>query len=179
MTITPSGLPAWTRTADHTSYGGSTSKANYQGQGAVNPRTDVTAEDLCRLAADLAACVRTSAFCELRIVCQDSGTPADPEVSYCYGMAGEAPTATRLGDGAVRLEWPTAPADEYGVTAAVHVVGALGSVESSTVAGAVTSVPADGDADGYAERLDVYAWDGAAAAADAVIHLLVWTGVPA
>src|SRR5262245_3366112 len=72
MTTVPTGLPAWTRTATHEQYGGHANKADYQGQGVVNPRTDVGAAHIARMAADLEAAVRTAPFAVLTIKNQDT-----------------------------------------------------------------------------------------------------------
>ena len=67
MTVTPSGDPPWARTSDYTTYGGHAEKANYQSLGAINPKTDITAEQWSRLVEDLAACVNVAVFATLNI----------------------------------------------------------------------------------------------------------------
>jgi hypothetical protein len=65
--IIPTGAPAWTRTADHTVYGGDLNKKNWHDQGVTNTRTDLGADQLCRLAADLAAVTLTAPFALITI----------------------------------------------------------------------------------------------------------------
>ena len=77
MTVTPSGDPPWARTASHDVYGGHSEKTNYQSQGAINPKTDITAEQWSRLVEDLAACVNVAEFANLNITCNDT-SPAAP-----------------------------------------------------------------------------------------------------
>lgn len=147
MTVTPTGLPAWSRTADHTIYGGHTQKANYASQGVVNPRTDMGAEAIARLAADLAAVVRTAPFCVLTYLNQDTthlvnGVPtagaAAPYVESAYLMTGVRtspytadvaptgfPSAARNGTGDVTFTFAPTYTDPYGIEHAftpTHVV---------------------------------------------------------
>lgn len=134
MTITPAGLPAWSRSADHTYYGGHPNKANYQSQGVVNPRTDVGAEAIARLSADLAAAVNTS---PMWVITYLDGGGGAPTVESVYGMTGVRttsygggspptgfPSAARNGTGDVTFTFASSYADPYGVTHAwvpVHV----------------------------------------------------------
>lgn len=85
---TPTGRPAWVRTVDFSDYGGSTEKANFQGQTIVNPRTDVGAAGFSRLVADASAVVRTAEFASMQIQCDDSGPTSQPSVLYCQMMVG-------------------------------------------------------------------------------------------
>lgn len=130
MTVTPTGLPAWTRTADHTIYGGHLQKANYQSQGVVNPRTDVGAEAIARMSADLAAVVRTAPFGEFTFLNRDA-SPLAPLVECAYMMTGVRtasysgdaaptgfPSAARNGTGDVTFTFAATYADAYGVVAA-------------------------------------------------------------
>jgi hypothetical protein len=130
MTITPAGLPAWSRTADHTYYGGHTNKTNYQSQGVVNPRTDFGAEALCRMAADLAAVVNATPFAVITYLNND-GSPAAPTVESAYLMTGVRlssyaggaaptgfPSAARNGTGDVTFTFSSSYDDPYGVSQA-------------------------------------------------------------
>ena len=127
MTIIPEGLPAWTRTASHTQYGGHPNKQNYQNIGCINAQTDVGAENLCRAAADLAAVARTASFCVMRILCNDT-SPAAPTIEFVNMMTGvrttsyagdAAPTgfpgAARNGNGDVTVTFDSSYTDDYGV----------------------------------------------------------------
>lgn len=128
MTITPAGFPAWSRTADHTVYGGNLQKANYQAQSVVNPRTDMGAEALCRAAADLEAVVRTADFAVITYLNHD-GTPAAPTIESVYMMTGVRtasyeggaaptgfPSAARNGTGDVTFTFAASYTDAYGVS---------------------------------------------------------------
>lgn len=150
MTITPTGLPAWTRTADHTQYGGHTEKRDFMGVGPINPRTDVAAAELCRAAADLAATARTAPMWVLVFQCNDS-SPAAPTVEVALGMTGvrftsyEAdnpptgfPSAVRGGNGQVTFTFESSYADDYGTDGDYGVLVATGSA-SSTSARIVTA----------------------------------------
>jgi hypothetical protein len=127
---TPTGLPAWTRTADFVQYGGSTEKHNYQSQGVVNPQTDVGAEGFSRLVADVAAVVRTAEFATMQILCVDGGSNI-PTVENCRLMTGASvtsysgsapptgfPTVVRNANGDVSVTFASSYSDEYGVAGA-------------------------------------------------------------
>lgn len=60
MATIPTGSPAWTRTATAAIYGGNAGKRNLGGIGAVNAKTDVTAEEWLRISSDLARAVRSA-----------------------------------------------------------------------------------------------------------------------
>lgn len=125
---TPAGRPAWARTVDHADYGGHVNKTNYQSQGVVNPRTDVGAEAIARMTADLAAVVRTAEFFEATILCNDA-SPAAPTVESVLMMtgvrtspyAGDAPptgfpTVTRNGTGDFTITFAASYSDAYGIS---------------------------------------------------------------
>jgi hypothetical protein len=127
VTITPAGLPAWSRSADHTYYGGHPNKANYQSQGVVNPRTDVGAEAITRFSADLAATVNTSPFAILTYLNDDAG-PSAPTIESAHMMTGVRttsyegdaaptgfPSAARNGNGDVTFTFAATYMDPYGV----------------------------------------------------------------
>lgn len=130
---TPTGLPAWTRSADFIQYGGDPNKANYQSQGVVNPRTDVGAEGFSRLVADVAAVVRTAEFCSMQVLCNDS-VVGPPTVENCRMMTGATavsylgsapptgfPTVTRNGNGDVTATFLSSYNDDYGVAGGLLV----------------------------------------------------------
>ena len=191
MSVTPSGSPTWTRTADHTTYGGATDKKNYQSQGAVNARTDVTAEQFVRLAADMSSVVQTADLAVLVVTGNDTAT-SDPTVNSVQMMTGRNvsgysggsppagfPSVTRIADGHMRITFSTSLTDDYGVSGKVNIVGGLGSAlenASGTIGANVT--PLDSNADGYYEAADVY-WNnlsGAGVALDTAVILTVTTG---
>lgn len=147
MTITPTGQPAWTRTASAETYGGHPDKVDYQSQGVVNPKTDVSAAQFSRLCADVAAVARMAPFSVITLTCNDSGTD-DPTISSAFqmdvglstGYEGDAPppgfpTITRVSNGKVQVVYPSTPSDDYSVSAALTtyhaqatVIGAAGFV---------------------------------------------------
>lgn len=181
---TPSGSPAWVRTADHTDYGGHTSKVNWHGQGLVNARTDVGAESIMRLAADLAAVVRTAPLCTITLLCND-GVPAAPTIESVELMTGvrfvsyagdSAPTGfpsgARNGNGDVTLTIPSSLTDDYSVSGSVSIIGATPTVQSASDGNATYTIPT-------ANTIRVFAWSGGAALADARITVPIWTRTPA
>lgn len=177
MSIVPSGNPAWSRSNGHTAYGGNVNKVNYQSVGTVNPRTDVSAENICRMAADLAAVARTCPFSAMRFTCDDV-TPAAPTIDSYYAMAGSQPTATRNGPGDVSFEWANSYMDDYSVSANANIMGAIATVHSVAAADYIATVELiDGDADGVNDTVRVRVVDGAGAAVlNPTVTLTTWTG---
>lgn len=127
MPVTPTGSPAWTRTADYTQYGGHANKENYLGRGPIDALTDVGAEEFSRAAADLAACARSAPFAILDITCNDT-SPAAPTFNYVAMMTGirttsyaggSPPTGFPGGDrnsaGSISIHFESSYTDEYGV----------------------------------------------------------------
>lgn len=166
---TPAGLPSWTRTATIEYYGGHPDKQNYMGQGAIDARTDVTAEQLNRLAADLAACVRVAPFCVILLTTNDT-TPGPPFVQSIRmqnrvnltGYAGDNPppgfpVCLRTGNGRVSITFPVSPEDDFGQTIPVDLKAGLGGVRG--IAGDVWVSMQNPNADAYYEALDVKATD--------------------
>lgn len=183
MPVTPTGSPVWERSADHTSYGGHVDKVNYQGQPAVNPRTDLDAAALVRIAADLAAIGRTAPFCELTYTCDD-GTPGPPTIHAAHHMAsgvrvtdyvGDAPpsgfpSAARNGDGDVTFTFDATYDDPYGVAGACSIAHA--TADGHYLGGAVVANPDIVTA----TTVRVRAVDlSDVAVADAKVTLTVWT----
>lgn len=138
--VVPTGSPAWTRTADFSSYGGHASKENYLGRGPIDALTDVGAEEFSRAAADLAAVARTAPFAVITYLNNDTA-PAAPTIEYAYMMTGirttsyagaSAPTgfpsASRSSDGVVVFTFASSYTDEYGIPGAFvprHVIPGL------------------------------------------------------
>ena len=177
MSITPTGYPVWVRANGHTAYGGHINKTNYQSVGTVNPRTDLSAENLCRIAADLAAVARTAPFSVCTFQCSDA-VPAAPTLSTYYAMAGNQPTATRNGNGDVSFLWQDSYADDYGVIANANIVAAVGMVLTpAATPGYVTTEISDADADGVNDTVRVRVFDeNGMAVSNAVVSLITWTG---
>lgn len=177
--IVPAGSPAWTRVADHSHYGGNVNKRNYQSQGVTNPRTDVGAEAIVRLAADTAAAVRTAKFFSGTFLNND-GSPAPPTVQSVEMMTGVLqvpyaggsppagfPAAVRIGTGHVRFTFASTYTDEYGVVAAYAPRRAKASGHGAAFVSCTCAVSG--------QTVDVYCWgDTGAALADKTVTLTVW-----
>lgn len=174
MAVTPTGAPAWVRLSDHTTYGGNTNKTNYQSQGAVNPRTDVTAEQFSRLVADLEALVRVGSFAVITFTCNDT-VPAAPTVDDYDSMAGTAPTGARVSSGVVTFTWDASYLDPYGVSGDIHIAHAIVTGTSASQVGTV--VLSDPDVNSKNERATVTIEENGAPIADASATLVVWTSV--
>lgn len=178
MAVTPTGSPAWTRTTDFSHYGGDADKANYQSQGAVDPLTDVTAEQLSRLAADLASAVRTCPFCVLTFLADDTGA-GPPTVEYVNLMTGVSaasytgdnppagfPTVERSSDGIHVITLDSSYTDPYGVAGTFIPRQATASPEGSTAFD--TSVVISG------QTVTVYAIASGSPATDKRVTVKVW-----
>lgn len=186
MAIVPDGLPAWTRTAAITYYGGHLNKANLLGQGAVNPKTDVTAAQITRLSADLASLVRVAPLAVMNITCNDT-SPAAPTVNWVTmmsavdvdGYAGDSPptgfpTLARVSNGVFTVTFGATLADDYGVTANVDLIGGIGSVSSGASAD-VDIAASDPNADTYSERATVKVFDNGGAVSNATVTIELYT----
>jgi len=179
MTTTPAGLPAWARSNAHTTYGGDLEKTNYMGQDIVDAQTDVSAAQLCRMAADLEAVQRTAPFAVITYTCEDTA-PAAPTVHSVYMMTGVStvdydaaappvgfPGAARNGDGDVTFTFAASYLDDYGVSSAFVPRSALATLHGAT-AGSVPCVI-------FGNDVTVRALDTTPAAiADAKVTLTVW-----
>jgi hypothetical protein len=91
MTTTPTGSPAWTRTASAAIYGGDNGKRDLGGLGAVNAKTDVTAAQWLRMAGDLSCAVHSAPLFWMRITVSYSSTPVAASVT-CGPMWGDVAT---------------------------------------------------------------------------------------
>lgn len=177
---TPTGSPAWTRSAEATVYGGHQNKRDYQAQGVVNPQTDVSAAEFKRLCADLAAVVRVAPFAVVRLSCDDS-TPAEPTVHAVFQQTGTTttdysgdnppegfPAVTRNGDGDVTIAWDADYKDDYGEIAPIAIRFAQASLLGSAAGSVVHEI-----VDDHTLRLRAFLADGSAAQ-DAEISIEVW-----
>ena len=176
MTVVPSGAPAWVKSNSHTEYGGHINKRNHQGQDVVNARTDVGADQLARIAADMAAIQRVAPFA-IVVYTNNDGAPAAPTVDEYMAMSGTAPTGARVSDGRVTFTWDASYLDEYGVSGDLHIIGAHASVNSAAAQAFCVVDISDPDANGKNERVEVFVFDDTGAAeADDQITLTVYTG---
>jgi len=139
VAVTPTGSPAWTRTVSHVHYGGNTDKANYLGRGAIDPITDVAAEEFSRQACDLASVTRTSPFAVITLLHND-GPAAAPTIESVLMMtgvrltsyAGDAaptgfPSAARNGDGHCTITFSASYLDDYSVTGSFAPISGIGT----------------------------------------------------
>lgn len=177
MSIVPTGNPAWVRSNGHVAYGGNVNKVNYQSVGTINPRTDLSAENLCRIAADLAAVARVSPFSVMTYTCNDAA-PAAPTISSYYAMVGTSPTAVRNGNGDVTFSWSDSYLDDYGVSGNANIIGAIATPHAtSAVTWFASAELIDSDADGVFDSIRVRVLDQAGAAVSNVkVTLTTWTG---
>jgi hypothetical protein len=187
MSVTPTGSPAWARTADHTIYGGNVNKRNFMSEGVLNAETDVGAEDITRMAEDLAAVVRTAPFAAIAYTADDT-TPANPTVLSVRQMTGVQtssyagaspptgfPAATRSGDGVTVFTWSATYQDAYGQTAYVNLKQGGGSVSAASTGRKVAVVLSDANADGYNEVATVSVYD-ASGTLDTDQSVSFWVG---
>lgn len=181
--MTASGNPAWERVAGITDYGGHTSKTNYMAQGVVNPRTDVGAEAIMRMADHLAAVANVSPFAVINYTQDDTGTN-DPVVNSAYLMTGADsdgypdggmppagyPTLSRNGDGDVSVTFASSYNDSYGTagTFAAKSAQAFCNDSASSIVCTAELVSAT------VVRVRCYTSSTGAAVQDAQVTLLVW-----
>jgi len=176
--MTPTGSPAWTRTADHTVYGGNTDKQNYLSRGVIDALTDVGAEALCRLAADMEAVVRTCPFATITYLCNDS-SPAAPTIEVVYQMtgvritsyAGDAaptgfPSAARNGSGDVTFTFASSYSDPYAVSGSFAPKHAVAGVHGTSSGEAPCVISG--------QTVRVRGFNGASALSNPRITLQVW-----
>lgn len=154
---TPNGSPAWVRANDFTTYGGHLSKRNYQDIPIINPKTDVSAEALCRLAADLAAVQRTAFFAALTFSPADPSHPSVTNVRLMTGITstpytGNAPptgypSVAYQSTGYYIVTFATSYADPFLVSGALDLQVAQASAFKSGVSMSTT-----------VERINAYTW---------------------
>lgn len=166
---TPTGSPAWSRTASADTYGGGALKTNYQSQGVTNPQTDLGAEEYSRMAGDTAAAVRVASLASI-VFTADDVSPADPTVTIVSAMFGTYstsydggnpptgfPAVERVSNGVYDVTYEATSTDDAGVSQAVTILHSYPSVQGSTAAYATSSITA-------ANVVRVYVFDGAGAA---------------
>lgn len=179
MAIVPTGLPVWARTRSHTDVGGNTNKRNYLSRGAIDALTDVGAEALCRLAADLEAIGRTAPFATITYLCND-GSPAAPTIECVYGMIGVRttsyaggsppagfPSAARNGNGDVTFTFASSYNDPYSVAGAFAIKHACGGIHGTTAGEPVVEIAT-------ATTLRVRLFNGGSALSDRRATISVW-----
>lgn len=159
--MTTYGSPPWNRTMVLGDYGGDLNKRNYGGRGVVDPRTDIDAGQVNRMAADLCAVARTAAF---SVVTVDGA--ATPNVTHAVvgavetvssGYVGSSPpdgmpTVTHVATGHFKLVWETTYADASGDSANFVPIAA-----AVTIAGGGTDI-ATASAIVSGSEVHVYVW---------------------
>ncbi len=177
MSITPTGSPAWVRTNSHVEYGGNLNKTNYLSRGVIDALTDVGAEEICRIAADLEACARTCAFAAITYLCNDS-SPAAPTIEVVDMMtgvrvisyAGDAapsgyPSADRNGTGDVTFTFASTYSDSYAVSGGFTPQHAIATLHGSSAGEGVVAISG--------QTVRVRAFNGGATIADPRLTLVV------
>lgn len=160
MTVKPTALPLWGAATDITSYGGNVNKRNLEGQGSINPETDISAQDFSSVADHLKSIAATSGFATIVYTADDTDGYAPTINSYRAQHAvgtSFAPTATRTGNGVTRLTWASSYQDSYGQLSAFVLKAVTGNVQSTTAAYITYNIIA-------ANIVDVYVWVAAGTA---------------
>jgi hypothetical protein len=163
-----------------TDYGGHANKRNYGGRGVVDPRTDIDAGQVQRMAADLAAIGRVMPFASLRVIPNGTGVPTVYRaqvgpVLTSNGYVGNAPpagmpTVTRSNTDVYIVDFPATYTDEAGVTAAFSPIMAAASIAASTGIGTASAYISAGNV--YVYTYDV---SGSPVASDAFPFVVeVW-----
>jgi hypothetical protein len=129
MTISPAGLPLWSRTASFEVYGGHLQKRDYGGICMVNALTDVSAAQFCRLTGDAAGAARVATLFSMSLSRSGSTITinycapqwAPPSLSpYDGGVAmGLYPVAALTDTNEVTVTVPSSATDEFGVAQAI------------------------------------------------------------
>lgn len=175
MAVEPTGSPVWLRQNDHTKYGGNTEKKNYQSQDAINGKTDLSAQNLARIAADLAAVGRTAPTFVLTYTQDDTGAE-NPAIDSYLAMAGTPPAGVRNADGDVSWTWANSYTDDYSVSGAVHIVAATATIHGSSAGDPEVEI-LDVNTDDLNEVVRVRCTDeDGNAMQDVKVTLSVWTG---
>lgn len=176
MSIVPTGSPCWVKANDHTTYGGNVDKHNYQGRGVVNPLTDVSANQFCRLASDVAALQNVAEFATISFTCADAA-PGAPTIDEFGGMVGTPPTGVRNGNGDVTFSFLASYLDDYGVAGPVNLAHAEISLVGFLTPGSCGYTLLDLDGDGLFESVRCAAFTVAGVAmVGAQMSVTVYTG---
>ena len=176
--MTVSGSPPWNRTMVWQDYGGDPEKRNYNGRGVVDPRTDIDAGQVQRMAADMACACRTMPFAVLHVTPNGTSTPVvtsaivgpvPAPASYTGNTPPSGmPTVARSSAGSYGHTFPSPYVDPAGSSAeftpripSATVVGTNAYVASAVVSGG---------------RVNVYVRDASTGAlVDSVAYVLeVW-----
>lgn len=179
--MTTYGTPPWNRTMVLEDYGGHANKRNYGGRGVVDPRTDIDAGQVQRMAADLCAVARVAPF---SVVTVDGATT--PNVTHAVvgavetvssGYVGSSPpagmpTVTHVGTGHFKLVWEVSYSDASGDSA-----NFVPSAAAPSIAGSGTNIAVCSSFISSRE-VHVYVWKysgGSWVAADAIpFSVEVW-----
>lgn len=177
MTITPAGYPPWRRLNTPATYGATANKKNYGGIGAINGQTDIDVTEYVAMGRDVAAAQNTAPWATLRVKLNDSTTSNPTLLEYSDMAGGVGPVSiVRNADNDFTITWTAEPADPFGVTAPINILGARASVNGSTP-GVCTDERLDTNVDGNYEAVRIYAHDlGVATLTDPEISIVVQVG---
>jgi len=177
--MTPTGSPAWTRSASYAYYGGDTNKHNFLSQGAVDPTTDVSAEEFARMTADLEAVARTAPFATITYLNKDA-SPAAPTIECVYMQTGVTlvsyagdtppagfPSAARNGTGDVTFTFASSYSDPYSVAGSFSVKHVGADVQAATACRAMPTIVTS-------TTVQVKCFSGGIAVGDKRVTLEVW-----
>lgn len=178
--MTPTGSPAWTRTASHLYYGGDPNKRNLLSVGVVDAQTDISAEQFARMVADLEALMNTAPFAVITYVNNDS-SPAAPTILSAKLMTGVTatsyagnappagfPSAVRNAPGDVTFTFASSYTDPFGVSGAFTPIDTLAQSQVVGTARSNTSVVS-----GQTVRVKCFLFNGTPASDD-IVTLMVW-----
>lgn len=178
--MTPTGSPAWTRTASHLYYGGDPNKRNLLSVGVVDAQTDISAEQFARMVADLEALMNTAPFAVITYQNNDT-TPGAPTILSAKLMTGVTatsysggsppagfPSASRTAPGDVTFTFASSYADAFGVSGPFVPVDSLAQSQVVGTARSNTSVVS-----GQTVRVRCFLSSGSAASDD-IVTLMVW-----
>jgi len=114
MPVTPTGTPGWSRQNDHTSLGGSLNKQNYLAHGSVDPRTDLTAQNFCRIVEDIS---KVALMMPMAVI---NASPT-ALVSGAYMYDGADPDFVHTATGVYTITFDESYSDSYGVSQDVDI----------------------------------------------------------
>lgn len=126
--------PLWSRTADADGYGGHPLKRDYGMTGCVNALTDVSAEQIKRLASDAVAIARTCPLWGGTITRSGSAFTvaysrpmwADHVRTYSGSAAPTGhPSVALTGANQVTITFPVSAVDEYGTSGNISILAAF------------------------------------------------------
>ena len=129
---TPTGFPLWARLNTLATYGGRINKQNFGNLDAINGQTDVDVTEFLAMTRDMGAAGRTVDWATLRLQVDDTNSTV---VLLDYeDLSGAAAPASLVWNGPLdfTITFTAAPADPFGVTHPVNIIGGMLSIEGPT-----------------------------------------------